>query len=344
MPGVPAETTARPGEAGLLAAAAGGDEQAFRLLTDPHRRALHVHCYRMLGSIHDADDALQETLLRAWRSLDRFEPRSPLAAWLNTIATNVCLTALGRRRRRPEIPAPEAGETAWSEQLLHLQPYPDRLLDELETASPGPEARYALRETVELAFVTAVQLLPPKQRAVLILRDVLGWSAKEAAEALEDSVAAVNSALQRARASLDRARELGAPAHTAAGEQRDRALLRRFMEAWDAVDIDGIVDLLARDALMTMPPVPTYVLGREAIGEFFATVPAQGSLDEIRLVPTAANRQPAFAAYVRDSVDGVHRAYGVMVFAFDGDAVSGIVGFADASLFEHFGLPPELEE
>ncbi len=343
MPGVTAESPARTGEGDLLAAAAGGDEQAFRRLVEPHRRALHLHCYRMLGSLHDAEDALQETLLRAWQGLARFEPRSPLAAWLHTIATNVCLTMIGRRRRRRELPVPEAAEAAWGEELLHLQPYPDRLLDELQAASPGPEARYALRESVELAFVTAVQLLPPKQRAVLILRDVLGWSAKEAAEALDDSVAAVNSALQRARTSLDRARELGARAHAPADEERVSTLLRRFMEAWDAVDIDGIVALLAKDAVMTMPPTPTYVRGMEAIGRFFATVPAQGFLDEIRLVPTAANGQPALAAYQRDPDDGVHRAYGVMVFAVEGEEITGIVGFADSAFFESFGLPAVLE-
>ena len=315
-------------------------DDAFSRLTEPHRRALHLHCYRMLGSIHDADDALQETMLRAWRSFDRFEPRAPLAAWLYAIATNVCLTALGRHRRR-EVPSTEQ---AWSEELLHLQPYPDRLLDELEEPAAGPDARYELRETVELAFVTAVQLLPPKQRAVLILRDVLGWSAKETAEALEDSVAAVNSALQRARASLDRARSIGAPAHLSVGARGERALLRRFMEAWDAVDIDGIVKLLAHDALMTMPPEPMHVVGADAIGEFFATVPAAGRLDEIRLVPTAANRQPALAAYLRDPADGVHRGYGVMVLSLESGAISGIVGFADASLFELFGLPSEMEE
>ena len=341
MPGVTAETSARPGKDALLVAAAAGDEQAFRSLTEPHRRALHLHCYRMLASLHDADDALQETLLRAWRALGRFEPRSAPSAWLHAIATNVCLTALARRGRRRELPAADVGEAVWEDRLLHLQPYPDRLLDELEPASTDPEARYVLRETVELAFVTAIQLLPPKQRAVLILRDVLGWSAKETAEALEDSVAAVNSALQRARGSLDRVQRLGAATHAPAGDAQVRALLDRFMEAWDAVDIDAIVKLLTRDALMTMPPVPTYVLGARAIGEFFATVPAEGRLDEIRLVPTAANRQPALAAYVRGP-DGVHRAYGVMVFACDGDAISGIVGFADASLFERFGLPLEL--
>ena len=339
-----AATSARPAEKLLLASAAAGDEQAFRQLTEPHRRSLHLHCYRMLGSFHDADDALQETMLRAWRGLDRFEPRSPLAAWLYAIATNVCLTWLERRRRH-EGPTPgEIGEAAWNEELLHLQPYPDRLLDEIEADTLGPDARYELRESVELAFVSAVQLLPPKQRAVLILRDVLGWSAKETAGALDDSTSAVNSALQRARASLERARRLGAPAHSTTGEAESRALLRRFMEAWDAVDIDGIVQLLAQDALMTMPPVPAYVLGAAAIGEFFATVPVDGRLNEIRLVETAANRQPALAAYVHDPVNGVHRAYGVMVFSVDGNAISGIVGFADQSLFEQFGLPLELED
>jgi RNA polymerase sigma-70 factor (TIGR02960 family) len=315
-----------------LRAAASGDEEAYRLLVDPHRGTLHLHCYRMLGSVHDADDALQETLLRAWRSLDRYEPSGSFAAWLYAIATNVCLTALAGRRRRPEVPVADTGEDAWSERLLHVQPYPDRLLDALER-----------RETVELAFVTAAQLLSPKQRAVLILRDVLDWSAKETADALGDSVAAVNSALQRARAGLSRARRVGAPAHVPTAAADERALLRRFMAAWDAVDIDGIVSLLARDATMTMPPEPFFVGGAAAIGDFFATVPCDGHLDLIRLLPTAANRQPALAAYGWDADRCTHRAYGVMVFALEGQAVAGIVGFAEASLFERFGLPSELE-
>jgi RNA polymerase sigma-70 factor, ECF subfamily len=319
------------GEAALLAAAAGGDERAFAALAEPHRRALHLHCYRMLGSVHDADDALQETLLRAWRGLDRFVPRPSLGAWLHSIATNVCLTVLERRRHRPEVPFADAGDATWGE-LLHLQPYPDRLLDQVEA-----------RETVELAFVTAIQLLPPKQRAALLLRDVLGWSARETAEVLQDSVAAVNSALQRARTGLARAQSATAPAHRPRGNAEERALLHRFMEAWDAVDIDGIVRLLARDALMTMPPEPATFRGAATIGEFFSTVPAGGRLDEIHLVPTAANRQPALAAYLRDPPSGVHRAYGVMVFAIDQGKIAGIVGFADASAFETFDLPLKLE-
>ncbi len=263
------------------------DEQAFALLIEPHRRALHLHCYRMLGSLHDADDALQETMLRAWKGSGRYEPRAQLSTWLHTIATNVCLTAIARRHARP---------AEMAEDLEHLEPYPDRLLEEV-----------VLRETVELAFITAIQLLPPKQRAVLILRDVLGWSAKEAADALEDSVAAVNSALQRARLGVERARR---SARAPAGGER--ALVKRFMAAWDAVDIDGLVALLKEDALMTMPPERMRVAGARAIGDFFGSVPHDGRLGEIRLVPTSANRQPVLAAYARGE-DGKHRPYGLMV-------------------------------
>jgi RNA polymerase sigma-70 factor (ECF subfamily) len=290
------------------------DEQAFALLIEPHRRPLHLHCYRMLGSLHDADDALQETMLRAWKGSDRYEPRAQLSTWLHAIATNVCLTAIARRGARPA----EA-----TEDLENLQPYPDRLLDDL-----------VLRETVELAFITAIQLLPPKQRAVLILRDVLGWSAKETAKALDDdSVAAVTSALQRARHGLD-----GARRHIPAPGEQERALVKRFMAAWDAVDVDGLVALLTEDALMTMPPERMRVAGARAIGDFFGTVPNDGRLDEIRLVTTSANRQPALAAYSRGA-DGKHRPYGLMVLQLEGNRISGIVGFPDPWLFEQCGLP-----
>jgi RNA polymerase sigma-70 factor, ECF subfamily len=292
------------------------DEQAFALLIEPHRRSLHLHCYRMLGSLHDADDALQETMLRAWRGSDRYEPRAQLGTWLHAIATNVCLTAIARRRTQP---------VQLMEDLDYLQPYPDRLLDDL-----------VVRETVELAFITAIQLLPPKQRAVLILRDVLGWSAKEVAVALEDSVGAVTSALQRARKSLDRAH-----GSSTAPDRRERALVKRFITAWDAIDIDALVALLTEDAAMTMPPERMRIAGASAIGEFFATVPQHGRLDEIRLLPTAANRQPALAAYALGE-DGKHRPYGLMVLRIDDDQISGIVGFPDPWLFDQCGLPPEL--
>jgi RNA polymerase sigma-70 factor (ECF subfamily) len=292
------------------------DERAFALLIEPHRRALHLHCYRMLGSLHDADDALQETLLRAWKGSDRYEPRAKLAAWLHAIATNVCLTAIARRRARPV----EAFED-----LEYLQPYPDRLLDDL-----------VARETVELAFIAAIQLLPSKQRAVLILRDVLDWSAKEVAEALDDSVGAVTSALQRARAGVERARR-----RVSAPREQERALVRRFMTAWEAVDIDGLVALLTEDAVMTMPPERMRVTGARAIGDFFGAVPHDGRLDEIRLVPTAANRQPTLAAYALDN-DGKYQPYGLMVLQVDGRRISGIFGFPDPWLFEQCGLPSML--
>jgi RNA polymerase sigma-70 factor (TIGR02960 family) len=292
------------------------DEQAFALLIEPHRRALHLHCYRMLGSLHDADDALQETMLRAWKGSDRYEPLAQLGTWLHTIATNVCLTAISRRRARP---------AGLSDDLEHLQPYPDRLLEDL-----------VARETVELAFIIAIQLLPPKQRAVLILRDVLGWSAKEVAEALDDSVAAVTSALQRARLRLE-----GTRRHVPAPGTRERALVQRFMTAWDAVDIEGLVALLTEDALMTMPPERMRVAGANAIGDFFGSVPLGGRLDEICLVLTSANLQPALAAYSRGD-DGKRRPYGLMVLQIEGDLIAGIVGFPDPWLFEQCGLAPEL--
>src|SRR5262245_23441063 len=221
------------------------DEQAFALLIEPHRRALHLHCYRMLGSLHDADDALQETLLRAWKGSDRYEPRARMSTWLHTIATNVCLTAIARRRAQP---------AQLMEDMEYLQPYPDRLLDDL-----------VARETVELAFVTAIQTLTPKQRAVLILRDVLGWSAKEVAEALDDSVGAVTSALQRARERIG-----GERRNADTPREQQQALVDRFMAAWNAVDIDALVALLTEQAVMTMPPERMRFAGARAIGDFFA--------------------------------------------------------------------------
>src|SRR6516164_8431900 len=286
------------------------DEQAFALLIEPHKRALHLHCYRMLGSLHDADDALQETMLRAWKGSDRYEPRAQLTTWLHTIATNVCLTAIARERARP---------AKLVEDLEHLEPYPDRLLEDL-----------VARETVELAFITAVQLLPPKQRAALILRDVLGWSAKEVAEALDDSVAAVTSALQRARACLDGTRRRGAEPSV-----REQALVQRFMTAWDAIDIDGLVALLTEDALMVMPPERMQIAGAQAIGDFFASVPRDGRLDEILLVPTSTNRQPALAAYARD--DGRYQPYGLMVLETENGHIRRIFGFPDPWLFARCG-------
>jgi RNA polymerase sigma-70 factor (ECF subfamily) len=321
-------------DAALLAAARGGDEQAFERLLEPHRRPLHVHCYRLLGSLHDADDALQETLVRAWRGLGGFEPRAPLRAWLYRIATNVSLTAIERRSRAPQLLGAAEAEVAG-----YFQPYPDRYLD-------TPEVAAEERESLGLAFVSVMQLLPPRQRAVLVLRDVLGWSAREVAELLGDSVASVNSALQRARQRLETERRVGALArdHAPASAEAESRVMRQFLEAWEAVDVDGIVQLLADDAVMTMPPEPMRLVGTEAIGEFFRTVPAEGALDRLRLLPTRANGQPAYGAYLEDG-EGVPRAYGVMVFAIGDESVVSITGFAGyPELFPLLGLPLSLDD
>lgn len=310
----------------LLTAAAAGDEQAFVQLTAPLRRRLHVHCYRMLGSVHDADDALQETMLRAWRAIDRFEPRAELSSWLYRIATNVCLRMI-EQRGRWDAAAVDA----------HLQPYPD-----IET----PEVEAERREAIGIAFVTAMQLLPPRQRAALVLRDVLGWSARETADVLGLSVAAANSALQRARERVEREERAGtlARVHRPVDAPAEKALMHRFVEAWEAVDVERLTALLADDALLTMPPEPMHLVGPAEIGGFFSTVPMEGRLELIRLLPARANGQPALAAYVHETPGDAFRAYGMMVFALEGTRIAGITGFASyPELFPRFGLPAALD-
>jgi RNA polymerase sigma-70 factor (ECF subfamily) len=318
----------------VLVAAQGGDEQAFVRLTAPYRRQLHGHCYRILGSLHDADDALQETMLRAWRSIDRFEPQAPLSAWMYRIATNVCLRLLERRSR-------DSGAAVDA----HLEPYPDRLLEDVPSPAPGPEETVEDRDRIGLAFVTAMQLLSAKQRVTVVLRDGLGWSAREVADLLDDSVPAVNSALQRGRDRLERERHersLARP-HAPTSAAAEARVMRRFQEAWAAIDIDGIVALLSDDALLTMPPEALRFEGRAQIGTFFATAPLEGHLDRIQLVPSRANGQPALAAYADEEGDGVFDAYGVMVFAIQGDRIDGITGFArQPALFTRLGLPTQL--
>lgn len=314
----------------LLTEARRGDEQAFTRLLVSHRPALHVHCYRLLGSLDDADDALQETALRAWRNIGSFEPRGSFRGWLYRIATNVCLRALERRARQPETFDPDELSA-----VTHLQPYPDRLL----------ESEVEERESIGLAFVTVMQLLPPRQRAVLVLRDVLGWSAREVADLLGDSVASVNSALQRGRERMERERAAGRLVrnHAPASSDIEARVVERFLAAWEAVDVDGIVDLLADDAIMTMPPEPLRVVGRGGIGDFFRTVPAAGALEKIVLRPTRANGQPALAAYF-ESDTGAFEPYGVMVLALDGESVASITGFAgQPELFPQLGLPSSPE-
>jgi RNA polymerase sigma-70 factor, ECF subfamily len=315
----------------LLAAARGGDEHAFAQLTSPYRRELQVHCYRMVGSLHDAEDLVQETMLRAWRRLGGFEGRTSLRRWLYRIATNACLNVLEREPRVLLLPSGDEPVPPALARVDWLGPYPDSLLP--EAADTDPQARLDLRESVALAFLAAIQHLPPRQRAMLLLFDVLGWSAPEVAELLKTSVAAVNSGLQRARATLA---SHPAPRPT---EAEERVLLERFVEAWERVDIQGLVELMREDAVMAMPPEPVWCDGREAVGEFFATVPAEGDLTRIKLVPTRANLRPAVAAYF----DG--RAYGIMVFELRGGKIAEIVGFADAAKsFDRFGLPETVEE
>ena len=310
-------------------AARSGDEAAFAELTAPHRRAVHLHAYRLLGSLDDADDALQETLLRAWRGLAGYDERGAMSAWLQRIATNVALRIIERRRDKH---APVDA---------HLQPYPDRLLDEALDPGPGPEDRAVLRETAGLAYIAALQLLPTNQRAVLVLRDALGWSARDTAELLHMTVPATNSALQRARDRLARERDAGTLArrHTPASPAAEAAVIAEFLSAWEATDVDRIVALLTDDALLTMPPIDMRFHGRTEIGVFFATQPAGGRLDRIRHVEVRANRQPGLASYADEHNTGTHNAYGVMVLAIQGDRIAGITGFPrDASLFTRFGL------
>jgi RNA polymerase sigma-70 factor (TIGR02960 family) len=329
----------------LLALARSGDQQAFAGLVGPYQGELQVHCYRMLGSIQDAEDVMQEVLMRAWRHLGRFEHRSSVRNWLYRIATNRCLTFQAGVAIGPAfgtglvLPRPNAPDV----EVVGMQPYPDSRLDQL--AEHDPQARYDLQESVDLAFLSTIQLLPARQRAVLLLRDVLAFSAAETASLLDTTVAAVNSSLQRGRAVLQEHRASGRlrserPAVSTAVE---RSILGRYLAAWHACDIPALVALLREDAVLTMPPFPMAYRGREAIGQFFANVPAGGRLDQITLVPVRANRQPAVAAYVRDLDGGRSPAYGIMVFTVDGTMIGEITGFADPALFRFFGLPGHLD-
>ena len=328
----------------LIDRARAGDGRAFRQLVEPYQRELQVHCYRILGSTQDAEDAVQETLLTAWRSLSGFEQRSSLRTWLYRIATTRSLNALRAASRRPpmewsnrDVEPPEPtrlGEVAW------LEPYPDVLLADLPDEAPGPQARYEAREAISLAFITALQLLPPRQRTALILRDVLGFHTSEAAEILQTSEQSVASALKRARAVLAQhlppgQAEAPPPPHSPA-EQR---LVARLTRAFEAADVDGIVALLTEDAWLTMPPIPLEYQGRELAARFFTAVFRQGR--RLRLVATRANGQPAFGVYVRDRHTPVLHANGLIVLTLAGDRVSTITRF-DTSVMPRFGLPRSL--
>jgi RNA polymerase sigma-70 factor (ECF subfamily) len=329
-----------------LAAATAGDEVAFRRLTERYLRELHLHCYRVLGSFQDAEDALQETLLRAWQHLASFEGRSSFRAWLYRIATNVCLTRGARRRLEPGSLSEAVLEAAasGSEPVSHLWPYPDAWLDELEAASDNPAAVYDLRESVQLAFLAAVQLLPPRQRAALLLRDVLGFSAAEVATMLEATTASVNSALQRARATLELQRAQGRLriGRAAPTNEVERSLVGRYLEAWNAADVDTLAALLASDAVVTMPPLPLRCAGRQAVATFLASVPAGGARQQFRFLATRANRQPALAVYRLDAAAGSYHAWGLFVLTLDHLAIAEITAFLDPSLPPAFGLPDTL--
>jgi RNA polymerase sigma-70 factor (ECF subfamily) len=328
----------------LLSRARSGDEYAFRELIDPYRRELQLHCYRMLGSVQDAEDLLQETLLAAWRGLERFEGRASLRAWLYRIATNRCLNALRDRKRRPQeassmVEPPEPtrlAEPTW------LEPYPDALLEGVADTAAGPEARYETRESVGLAFVAALQQLPPRQRAALVLRDALGFDTAEAAAMLDSSEGSVKGALQRARATLDERQPPGGLDRAPLPDSpHERELVGHFAAAVERGDTEGIVSLLTDDAWLTMPPEPYEYQGAEAIARFLEDRAVRRGAN-YRLVPTRANGQPAFGCYLPDPHAPIARAHGMMVLTLAADRVSAIIWFGERSLFAHFGLPRTL--
>ena len=325
----------------LLDRAQAGDEHAFRELTEPYVRELHVHCYRMLGSLTDTEDLLQETLTAAWRGLDAFAGRSSLRTWLYRIATNRCLNAIRDARRRPVVePVPpfqppepsRRGEVTW------LHPYPDAWLEQVDDHRRGPAARYDARVTVELAFIAALQRLPHRQAAVLILTDVLGFGGTEVAEMIDGSPTSVKGLLQRARASMA-TRDV--PGHTPAGgpgSPAERELAARFARAYTDGDVDGVVALLTHDAWLAMPPAPHEYVGRAAVASFLRASARWRGPRRVRLVPTRANGQPAFGCYHDGPEDHASYPVGVIVLAMTDDRISGIIRFLDSDLLRRFAL------
>ena len=328
----------------LITRARAGDGEAFRELTEPYRRELQVHCYRMLGSFQDAEDALQDTLLAAWRGLEGFEGRASIRTWLYRIATNRCLNARRSASRRPakewdiaeyEPPQPtRLGEIVW------LEPFPDALLEGVMDVPLGPEARYEQAESISLAFVTALQVLPPRQLAVLVLRDVLGFHANEVADMLDSTIDSVNSALKRARAGLQRrlpsiAEREPAPAPDSPSEQ---AIVAEFVRAYESGDLDDLVALLTDDVFLSMPPFPLEYEGRDVVARFYASMIGSGR--RFDLVPTRANGQPAFGAYLRAST-GIRHGTGLLVLTLTGDRICSVTRF-DNSVLPWFGLPRSL--
>jgi RNA polymerase sigma-70 factor (TIGR02960 family) len=328
----------------LISRARTGDGDAFRELTEPHRRELQAHCYRMLGSLQDAEDAVQDTLLAAWQALAGFEERASLRTWLYRIATNRCLNALRAASRRParewNIPGVEPPEPTRLGEVAWIEPYPDALLAGAASSPPGPEARYEQAESISLAFVTALQVLPPRQLAVLILRDVLGFRASEVAGMLDSTVESVTSALKRARATLERRRPVsdGRPPSPAPGSPAEDAIVARFTSAYESADLDALVGLLTDDVFMSMPPIPFEYEGRNLVASFCASLFAAGR--KVELVPTRANGQPAFGAYV-SAPSGARQATGLITITIAGDRICATSRF-EGSVLPWFGLPRSL--
>jgi RNA polymerase sigma-70 factor (ECF subfamily) len=328
----------------LIARARAGDGEAFRALTEPYRRELQVYCYRMLGSLQDAEDALQDTLLSAWQGLDGFEGRASIRTWLYRIATNRCLNARRSAGRRPakewdiaEYQPPEPtrlGEIVW------LEPFPDALLEGMMDVPLGPEARYEQTESISLAFVTALQVLPPRQLAVLVLRDVLGFHASEVADMLDSTTDSVNSLLKRARANLQRRLSTDADreAAPAPDSPTERATVAEFVRAYESGDLDALVALLTDDVFLSMPPLPLEYEGIDVATRFYATMIGSGR--KFDLVPTRANGQPAFGAYLR-AASGIRHGTGLLVLTLTGDRISSVTRF-DTSVLPWFGLPRSL--
>jgi RNA polymerase sigma-70 factor (TIGR02960 family) len=328
--------------ADLIGQARAGDGDAFAQLTEPHRRELLVHCYRMLGSFQDAEDALQDTLLAAWRGLSGFSGRASLRTWLYRIATNQCLNARRSASRRPAIawnvPGVEPPEPTRLGEIVWLEPFPDALLDGAMSEPPGPEARYEQAESISLAFVTALQALPPRQVAVLILRDVLGFRASEVAGMLDSSVESVNSALKRARTGLrQRLPADGEPA-PAPGSPAEDEIVAKFVSAYESADLDGLIALLTDDAFVSMPPIPFEYQGRDAVRRFFASI--FGSGRRFELVPTRANGHPAVGAYLQ-AASGVRHGAGLFVMVPAGRRIRAMTRFENTAL-PWFGLPRSL--
>jgi len=327
-----------------LARARAGDGDAFRELTEPHYRELKVHCYRMLGSFQDAEDALQDTLLSAWRGIENFEGRSSIRTWLYRIATNRCLNMLRADRRAAkewDIAAIEPPEPTGYDDVVWLEPFPDALLEGVSGAPLGPEARYEQTETISLAFVTALQVLPARQRAVLILREVLGYRANEVAEMLDSTIDSVNSALKRARVGLqqhlDSVRSAEPPPARDSPAERD--LVERFVRAYEAGDVDALVTLLTADVRLSMPPIPLQWRGRDVVGQFFGAVFNPGPTYD--LVPTRANGQHAYGVYLRAPSGGIRHGAGMLVLDLSGGRISALTRFENTVL-PHFGLPRSL--